>query len=229
VRCRHHGIALLELIVALTILLIFGGMATAVYTNWRVWQLEDETADKLNALADAFCAHYDTVGQYATQLSDLAPYSSAIDVQHDAWGNAIAYYTNVNVDGADYAAAFVSAGKDGQIQSSLNGSTLTLSDQDIWHLVTEAMVNTTNRGVTAEKIDRANQALANYLATESSPDPACTTDNSEDCVLVLYSKGLLVGTDMYDEWGRNLILEADTDTFYSRGPDGIVGNGDDVT
>jgi len=226
---NRQGIALLEIIVAVTIMLIFGGMATAVYTNWHVWKLQDETANKLTALADAFCAHYDTVGGYAPSIADLAPYASVGDVEHDAWGNEIAYYTDVIVDGEDYPAAFVSAGRDGQIQSSLNGTELTLSSQDLWMLVTEAMIDATSRRITAKKIDRANQALANYLATEPSPDPACTSDDSENCVLVLYSEGLLAGTDTYDAWGRNLVLDADTDTFYSRGPDGVAGNSDDVT
>ena len=225
---KQDGIALLELLVSISILLILAGIGIVNYGKVAVVNFENETSEKLVALTKAFCLYYDTYGSYASQITDLAPYCEKGNVSKDAWGNTIAYYTNIQVDGKNYPSAFISGGKDGNIDSTLDGSTLTLSSSDIYALTSQGMIESTRREKTEDKISRANAALSVYLSNPPV-DSECQTDNSDECCSIMYGEGLVEGIDCYDNWGHLLLLDADTSTFYSVGPDGIGGNSDDVS
>jgi len=229
-RCSNErGVALIEVIVSITILLLLAGMATVTYTQIAVCNFEENTKDKLQNLTEGFLLYYDLNGSYPTQVADLASYTDANDVTRDAWKKDISYHQNIKVDGEDYPAAFISGGKDGSIESTVDADgNLTLATTDLYALVTSGMVEETRRKKTADKIGRADAALNVYLDTNPSPDPECQTDDSDKCILILYSEGLIEGKDCYDNWGYVLLLDTDTTAFYSIGPDGIKGNSDDV-
>jgi len=47
--------------------------------------------------------------------------------------------------------------------------------------------------------------------------------------LTLYKEDLLEGKDTYDQWGQNLVLDSNAESFYSKGPDRVANSSDDVT
>jgi len=224
----QKGVTLLELIVCMAVLLMLAGGATVIYTQTVRSNFEKKTGDKLEALENSFVLYYDLNGVYPGGITDLALYASVNNVAKDAWDKDIMYYQNIYIEGKAYPAAFVSGGGDGAVESTLSGDDLQLADTDLYSLVTPGMLNGTHRARTAGKIARANAALAAYLSINSSPDPDCETDNSTHCILVLYSEGLIEGKDCYDNWGKMLVLDRDTLSFYGAGPDGTGGTSDDV-
>lgn len=224
------GFALLEIIVAVTILLIVGGLATALYTRSIVYKCETATMEKLVKLTKGFSWYYDLNGAYPASISELAAYTVANNVTKDAWGKTISYFHDVKVDGHEYPAAFISGGKDGAIESSIDAdNNLTIASTDMYSLVTPAMLDQTDRSISSGKIDRANTALNIYLDTNPTPDSECQTGGSTVCIEVLYAEGLVQGSDTYDNWGHNLVLNNAASAFYSVGPDGTEGTSDDIT
>jgi len=224
------GFALLEIIVAVTILLTIGGLATAVYTRSIVYKCETATMEKLVKLTKGFSRYYDLNGAYPASISELAAYTDANNVTKDAWDKTISYFYDVKVDGVEYPGAFISGGKDGALESSIDAdNNLTLASTDLYGLVTPAMLDQTDRSVSSRKIDRANTALNIYLSTNPTPDSECQTGGSTVCIEILYSQGLVQGLDTYDNWGHNLVLNNVASAFYSVGPDGTGGTSDDIT
>ena len=247
----------------ITVTIIVGILFVGLYVGALptvnvIGRAQNETADILNAAVEGFCRHWDFLGAYPVDTSALRPFSRRT-VNFDAWGNPILLYVNVSVGGQNTPAVFLSAGPDGQFQSQVVDGQMFLSDSDMWAFVTEDMLNRTERGITEEKLSRADDALQEYYqkysgfwpcilwclqnrqgsewwdclrdcwASGGRPDPSCVTDDSETCILILYKEDLLEGKDTYDQWGQNLVLDSDAESFYSKGPDQVANSSDDVT
>jgi len=222
-----NGYALLELIVATFIILVLVSMVPSMTTNTIIFQKEQKTQNKLIKLTEGFLAYYDLYGSYPSKISDFEILTSVQDPQHDAWDQPIHFYTNVQIDGTTYPAVFISNGKNGQMDSQISGSTVNLSDQDLYALVTTGMINTTNREKTREKLNRANAAYDVYVKLPSHSSE-CSTPGSTQCVIDMCSDSVLSCDDTYDQWGHLFVVNSTADGLISCGPDGTCQNSDDV-
>lgn len=225
-RLNRRGFSLLEVIVAMSVLMILGTVAVVSYGKVQLLRLETKTAERLNDLARASVDFWNKTGHMAGSLDELSTFSGTPSV--DAWGNPIGYYKDVvEVEsGVVCRVLLISMGSNGQLDSTVQFGSFTASERDIWRCVSPYEFERTERSKTLKTLRRARTALSLYLENISPPNSACTQENSSTCPSVLVGLGYLEGTDGYDAWGRPFVIMGGT--FVSAGPDGIAGTADDV-
>jgi len=219
------GLALLEVIVAASVALILGTAAVVSWGKIEVWRLERKTAEKLERFTQCFLDYFEQNGSFP-ELDALSSFCGLSPA--DFWGKPLLYGTSVEDQSSRevYPAVFISSGSDGVFQSLLQGNAVSLSEKDIYRIVSQTELSSLGRSLTKQKVRRANAALELYLQTSSSPDPACLTEGSKSCPSVLVAQSYLEGSDGYDAWGNPLVIW--NSQLISPGPDGTAGSSDDV-
>ena len=204
------------------------GIVPPMISNIVVLKKENSTKEKLVNIGKSFLLYYDKYGSYPTNLDSLNEESIVNNPSQDTWDKDLAYYTDVFINGVKYPAVFISGGKDGNIDSSKSGSNVTLSDNDLYYLVSQGMRDLTNRGKTNPVLSRANSAYDLYMADSSTDKTNCSSAGNTHCVEDLIEADYLTPNDGYDKWGHILVVNSSANGMKSCGYDGVCNNSDDI-
>ena len=229
------GFTLFELIISASIVLLMAGIVTPMIGNMVVARYESNTTTKLESLPTSFVMYYNQYGSYPSDMDALVEFDISSKSKYDGWGNEIHYYKEYKINGGStvYPAVFISNGKNGILDSTINSTSknITLSDNDMYSLVTAGYIALSDREKTQLIVDRVNAAYAIFMTTDNDTTN-CETANSTQCIYDLHNNGLISALDMYDRWGTLIHVETpDSGTpnqMISCGPDKVCNNNDDV-
>ncbi|MEM3646864.1 MAG: prepilin-type N-terminal cleavage/methylation domain-containing protein [Thermofilum sp.] len=217
-----RGFTLLELLVAISVLLILAAVVSPSVIKIMGSKLRENAQLTLQGLSRAAHAYYCTYGMAPGDVADLRPFLDT-PVVNDPWGNPILMFSRVTVDGVLYDLVFLSKGPNTVQDSVLQNGTLEPAGDDLVQVVSLREETPFDR--TRQRIALANGALEAYVGVYGELPPGCT-GYSTSCVLALVSSGFLEGRDSYDLWG-SLLYYLDG-FFHSSGPDRRPGTDDDL-
>jgi len=215
---KKRGFTLLELIVVIIVVGIFAGILTPLGTiALRVAKIKN-TKTKIEILDKALSLYYENYANFPTD-SDLDPndltaletagYVSeskyADDYAYDAWRVPFKYTYNVG----SVSATLRSYGPDRTAGSS----------DDIVYIVQAKDIWKKWRRTAQERLRKVDGAVEKYIR-------AGNTISSGDSSTEL--SGYLDAANIYDPWGNAYRYDSSLSTFYSYGPDGTPGTGDEV-
>ncbi|MDP8234339.1 MAG: type II secretion system protein GspG [Candidatus Saelkia tenebricola] len=211
---KEKGFTLLEIMVIIIIVGIFAGILAPLSTVALRTTKIKETKRKLEILNTALLSYYenyaifpiDPAGLTALETAGYVSESDyADDYACDAWRVPFVY--TYNVGGAtnkvrSYGPDRADGGGDDIIYI--------VQAKDIWNKW---------RQTTEERLGKVNEAVEKHIR-------AGNTIGSGDSSVNLAAH--LDAANIYDPWGNPYRYDAALSTFYSYGPDGTPGSGDEV-
>jgi len=246
---NREGFSLFGVIIALAVVSILAATLVPAAFRQLMRQRETETSRELLLIEGGLVGFYEDVGRFPTDAEGLAalitdpgaggwggPYVAfahedpVVQVENDAWNLSYQYDTNPTTSPANAADVLVvSGGINRLIDAGTVGGTWTMSGQDdLMGVVVADLANREKLAVAKVEQERLANAVQAYFHDNQSY-PATLTQINTDYL----DEG--VGSDaLYDQWNRSYILTPANFsvpalcTITSRGPDGVLGGGDDV-
>jgi len=246
---NREGFSLFGVIIALAVVSILAATLVPAAFRQLMRQRETETSRELLLIEAGLVGFYEDVGRFPTDAEGLAalitdpgaggwggPYVAfahedpVVQVENDAWNLSYQYDTNPTTSPANAADVLVvSGGINRLIDAGTVGGTWTMSGQDdLMGVVVADLANREKLAVAKVEQERLANAVQAYFHDNQSY-PATLTQINTDYL----DEG--VGSDaLYDQWNRSYILTPANFsvpalcTITSRGPDGVLGGGDDV-
>lgn len=175
-------------------------------------QKKREIKNDIEKFINAYISLYDTEGVTGSMKNnvnwvDLYPYYTHFDysgdVPLDPFGNEYVGTFGDGGGGGDVA-------QGGYFQVYTNPGIETELGSSITKHVKSHQLDNTIRGLTQERVNKANQA---YIMYETINGSALACSPPDDCIITLVEEDLLKGYNAYDAWGDLLIYN--TSTFES--------------
>lgn len=219
---------LLELIVVIIIIALLTGLLTPVATTYIKQAKIKATKDGLDELGEALLAYYRDTGTFPADsgnvLNDLykleydtisgwngpyiAPQRKAKDYCYDAWNNLLVY---------DYTSGSLTCTITSYGPNKTSGG-----GDDIVYTVNANIVLKKKIQTTYNELQRITKALEEFLKHGYR---ITGTFNTSDSFFNYFLGDSKLKTD---EWGNYYYWDSAKKTFYSYGPDGSPGGGDDI-